>query len=73
VEQVRRRARRWALFYAPFEEKNLIPGHRLSITEPMIRSLNPIHTEIITSPAWRHPVDQDSKAMLFVLPGSPNS
>lgn len=70
IERVRLRARKWAMFYCPFEEKQLLPGHRLSFTRPMIDALNPIHVEIIDSPAWRNPVDEISRAVLFVLPGT---
>lgn len=70
IEAVRQRARRWALFYAPFEEQALIPGHRLSFTEELIRQhVDPVHIEVLSSPAWRHPVDPVSKTILFVLKG----
>jgi SAM-dependent methyltransferase len=69
IQHCRQRARKWALFYAPFEEKHLIPGHLRSITRDYVESLNPVRMEVLTSPAWQHPTDPESKTILFVLEG----
>jgi SAM-dependent methyltransferase len=71
IAEIRRRARHWALFYAPFEERNLLEkGHLISITRSMVVTLQPKIMKIITSPAWKHPVDENSQCVLFVLSGT---
>jgi SAM-dependent methyltransferase len=67
IDEARRRARHAALFYAPFEERALIPGHLVSISGEFVRGLRPRWMEVIGSPAWRHPVDALSRCVVFVL------
>ncbi len=69
IQHCRQRARKWALFYAPFEEKELIPGHLRAITRDYVESFHPIKIEVLTSPGWLHPSDPESKTVLFVLEG----
>ena len=68
-----KRARRWALFYAPLNERNLIAGHLRSIDLAYVNSLTPLWMEVLESPGWRHPVDPESKTILFVLEGRADS
>ncbi len=69
IRECQRRARRWALFYAPFDEQTLITGHLRSISESFVQSLSPLHYEVLTSPGWQHPIDPVSRTVLFVLEG----
>jgi 2-polyprenyl-3-methyl-5-hydroxy-6-metoxy-1,4-benzoquinol methylase len=64
-----RRARRWALFYAPYNERNLISGHLRSIGPEYVNSFGPLWSVQMESPGWKHPVDAESKTILFVLEG----
>ncbi|MBL8234424.1 MAG: methyltransferase domain-containing protein, partial [Bryobacterales bacterium] len=63
------RARHFALFYAPFEEVQLIPGHLRSIQRDYVESLGPLWWEVGASPGWQHPHDAVSRTVMFVLPG----
>ncbi|MDZ4798561.1 MAG: methyltransferase domain-containing protein [Bryobacteraceae bacterium] len=69
IRHCQKRARRWALFYAPFNERNLISGHLRAIDLAYVSSLMPLWTEVFESPGWKHPVDPESKTILFVLEG----
>ncbi|MCS7025142.1 MAG: methyltransferase domain-containing protein [Bryobacteraceae bacterium] len=69
IEECQRRAAYYALFYAPFEEKQLIPGHWKSVDEEFVLGLNPLWWEIGESPGWKHPHDEISRTVLFVLRG----
>lgn len=68
IRHCQARARHFALFYAPFEEEQLIMGHRRSIRAEYIQSLDPISWQVLTSPGWQHPHDAQSRTVLFVLP-----
>lgn len=69
IGEIQRRARHWALFYAPFEEQNRLDGHCISIGQAFIDRFDPIVSRVQTSPVWLHPVDKDPKTVLFVLEG----
>lgn len=71
INEIRRRARHWAVFCAPFEEKNRLEGHLISITARTIERLGiqPLSVKVMTSPGWKHPVDERSEVVVFVLPG----
>jgi len=70
IAEARRRARHWALFYAPYEEQHLGSGHLTSVTRSMIEGLNPGLVRIMSSPAWTHQVDEKAETVLFVLVNS---
>lgn len=67
ILEIKRRTRGWALFYAPYNEKNLLKGHLRSITDEFVDKFNPVFKEVITSKAWKHPNDEESKCIIFVL------
>lgn len=70
IAELQRRARRWVLLYAPFDEKH--PDgveHVTRITRELIHSLEPERTEVFTSPGWKKPGEPDSRVVLFLLPG----
>jgi 2-polyprenyl-3-methyl-5-hydroxy-6-metoxy-1,4-benzoquinol methylase len=69
IEHCRHRARRWALFYAPFNERKRISGHLRSIDLGYVNGLDPVAVEVLESPGWKHPEDAESKTILFVLEG----
>jgi 2-polyprenyl-3-methyl-5-hydroxy-6-metoxy-1,4-benzoquinol methylase len=71
IGEISRRARHWAVFCAPFEEKNLLEGHLISITAKMIAGLRiqPLSVKVMTSPGWKHPVDEQSEVVVFVVKG----
>jgi 2-polyprenyl-3-methyl-5-hydroxy-6-metoxy-1,4-benzoquinol methylase len=69
IRHCQRRARHFALFYAPYEERSLIPGHLRSIGRDFVEGLKPLWWEVGTSPAWQHPEDSLSRTVLFVLEG----
>jgi len=68
IEELKRRARHWVLVYSPFEEKNRIKGHQISIMMDMVKKLNPILIEQIKSPGWNGWVERGN-CILFVLKG----
>ena len=71
ISEISQRARHWAVFCAPFEEKNLLEGHSISITAKMIAGLRiqPLSMKVMTSPGWKHPVDEQSEVVVFVVGG----
>ena len=69
IRECQKRARHFALFYAPFEEQTLIMGHQRSIRLEYVQSLDPIHWQVLTSRAWQHPLDPLSRTVIFVLRG----
>ena len=69
IRHCQQRARSFSLFYAPFEEDKLIPGHLRSIRRDFVESLQPLWWEVATSPGWQHPEDALSRTVLFVLEG----
>jgi len=70
MNELIRRARKYVLFYAPYNEKNFItPGHVITITDEFVDSFNPILKQIITSRGWVHPNDDESKCIIFACAG----
>lgn len=65
ISKVASIATRSAIFYAPFEEQNLIAGHPCRITKEFIRELQPSWSETRESLAWKHPVDEQSQCIVF--------
>jgi tetratricopeptide (TPR) repeat protein len=73
IEELRRRARRWVVLYAPFEEgEPLLPDHEYSLTREFVESFDPASAEVIRSIGWRKPGEPDSRCVLFVLHGCEN-
>lgn len=71
IEELNRRARKWLLLYAPFEERQ--PDgveHLTRITRGFVESFEPIRVDVFSSPGWQKPGEPDSKVVLFVLPGA---
>ncbi len=70
ILELQRRAKKWLLLYAPFEEmKPDGVEHLVRITRDFVQSLDPIRFDVFTSPGWQKPGEPDSKVVLFVLPG----
>lgn len=66
-------AHRWVLFYAPWKERTLIPGHVNRIDRRFLRRVgSKLHT-IIESPAWFHSDEAGrrwyAKCVAFAVPG----
>lgn len=70
VRHLQSLAREWVLFYTPWKERQRIEGHVTSIDEEFLEAVSPFLVKTIDSPAWRHPVDRESKCVLFVVSGS---
>jgi SAM-dependent methyltransferase len=68
IKKLQRVATRFALFYCPFEEKNL-RGHVVSITREYVERLEPAFVEVRGSMCWHNPLDEVSRCILFALPG----
>ena len=52
VESLRKIARKWVLFYAPWNERNLIPEHVNTIDKPFLKRVGAVRWQIVHSPAW---------------------
>ena len=62
-------AHRWALFYAPWKERALIPGHVNRIDRRFLRRVgSKLHT-IIESPAWYRTDDERARCVVFAVAG----
>jgi SAM-dependent methyltransferase len=61
-------AHRWALFYAPWKERSLIPGHVNRIDRGFLRRAGSKMHTIIESPAWSR-ADERAKCVAFAVPG----
>ncbi len=62
------RAHRWALFYAPWKERALIPGHVNRIDRRFLHRVgSKLHT-IIESPAW-YRSDERARCVVFAVSG----
>ena len=57
------------VFYAPWKERKFMSGHLFSIDEEFLARAKAISHKIIKSSAWRHPVDETSECVLFVVQG----
>jgi SAM-dependent methyltransferase len=57
VTTLQKIARRWVLFYAPWNERNLIPEHVNRIDEPFLKRVGAVTWRIVDSPAWRPPLN----------------
>ena len=57
--------RKFALFYAPFEERDLIPGHLFSITNTFLTQFKPCFLEIRNSAGWQK-AGEKSRCAIFV-------
>jgi len=68
IHKIQNHARKWALFYTPFEEEQLHRAHKFRYTKKIINSLQPQITKILKSPAWFGPTGKE-KCILFVLNG----
>ena len=62
-------ATKWVLFYAPWQEKERVPGHVVTIDEAFLATLGAVEFEIIDSPGWR-PAGVDLRCVLFTVPGT---
>src|SRR5439155_15073907 len=61
-------AYRWALFYAPWKERALIPGHVNRIDRRFLRRVGAKRHTIIESPAW-YRSDERARCVVFTVPG----
>lgn len=61
-------ARRWVILAAPFEEKNLIPGHRSRLDFDFFQTIGAHDLRVYRSLTWH-----GSLACIVVLPGSSSS
>ena len=61
-------ARRWVVFYAPWKEKALTPGHVSRIDRRFLRRLGSRQHMIIDSPGWRRS-DERARCVAFAVPG----
>lgn len=71
IEELNRRALKWLMLYAPFEERQ--PDgieHLTRITRGLVESFDPMRVDVFSSPGWQKPGEPDSKVVLFVLPGA---
>lgn len=71
ILELQRRARHWALIYAPFEEQHVDGvGHLFSVTLKFIESFHPKSVEVMKSPAWQKPGEPNCRTVLAVLEGT---
>lgn len=70
ILELQRRARKWLLLYAPYEERK--PDgveHLTRITRDFVQSFDPLRFDVFTSPGWQKPGEPDCRVVLFILPG----
>ena len=73
MKQLQNISRYFALFYCPLNEVKLLDegrGHLRSIDPAFVESFDPTFVEVTQSLAWRHPDDERSDCVVFVLPGA---
>jgi SAM-dependent methyltransferase len=63
-------ASQWVLIYAPYNETNPIPGHKVILDDDLLAKMGAQDVEIIASPGWNPLVHKDPKCVLFTLPGT---
>jgi 2-polyprenyl-3-methyl-5-hydroxy-6-metoxy-1,4-benzoquinol methylase len=70
ILECRRRARHFAIFYAPFEEKPLLPYHLFRVKRRWVKGLRPVRWGLNYSPGWQPPHQSNVwRAVWFTLPG----
>lgn len=52
IAKLRARARDWLIVYAPYDERELSPGHRVTVTEGLFEPFVPVKIDIKRSLAW---------------------
>jgi SAM-dependent methyltransferase len=61
-------AKLWALFYTPWKERELIPGHLARIDRHFLERVGSKLHEVIESPAWFR-IHERARCVAFAVPG----
>ena len=68
IRRVVQLAKRFAVFYAPYDERERIPGHLNTITEELFQPFSPLEIQIVKSMGWRA-ARPEEKCIIAVLAG----